>query len=378
MRKIVIIFKFYIRTFIRRGVIKISSKKLLEVRDLKKYFPLTRGFFKAHVGDVRAVDGVSFELEEGETLGVVGESGCGKTTLGKTVLKLEEPTGGEIIFDGKNITRLSRKELRPIRKWMQIIFQDPISSLDPKKTIRYTIEEALIVHNIGKKNKRNGIVGEFMDKIVGEKSDREGMVEELLEKVGLEPKYAKRYPHELSGGQRQRVSIARAIAPNPKLIVADEPTSALDVSVQSNILKLMLDLQKEFKLSYLFIGHNLPVVKYMSDRIAVMYLGKIVEIGKSEDVVYKHMHPYTEALISAVPDIDDPQKEPIRLSGEIQSPIVFFDPKHGPTKPPGCAFKSRCPKAKRKCSKSEPELYEVGKDYFVRCHLYAPELLQFL
>jgi len=323
-----------------------SSDILVEIKNLKKYFPLTGGVFRKIVGRVHAVDDVSLNIRRGETLGVVGESGCGKTTLGRTVLRLLEATDGQIIFDGKDITHLKGKELRVIRRQMQIVFQDPMASLDPRVTIKNTVGEPLIVNGIAKGPKMRD------------------MVLELLRKVGLTENHLNRFPHEFSGGQRQRICIARALALNPSFVVMDEPTSSTDVSVQAQTLNLMKDLQKEYNLTYMFISHNLSVVKHMSDRIAVMYLGKIVELTP-HDIFRKPLHPYTFALVSAVP-VPDPRfagKAQI-LSGEVPSPI---------NPPPGCRFHPRCIHATEKCMLEQPDLRDVGDGHLVACH-YAGEL----
>ncbi len=313
---------------------------LVEVTDLKKYHPLRQGFlFSKSKGEVRAVDGVSFAISDGETLGLVGESGCGKSTLGRTILRLEEPDSGSIVFRGEDITHIKAKDLKWWRKEAQMIFQDPKNSLDPRMTVGNSIEEALIIHNKGDQKKR------------------ESRVEELMLKVGLEPDFMTRYPHELSGGQQQRIGIARALAVDPKLIVADEPVSALDVSVQAQILNLLADLKKELGLSYLFIAHNLWVIRYISDRVAIMYLGKIVELADKKEIFENPLHPYTLALLSSLPG----KKGRIFLKGEVPSPI---------NPPSGCRFHARCPKRFDKCVSLEPELKDMGKGHFVMCHLY--------
>jgi len=321
---------------------------ILEVKNLKKYFPIKRGIvFSKHVGDVKAVDGVSFYIRKGETLGLVGESGCGKSTVARTIIRLLDPTDGEIIFDGVDISKLPYSSLRRIRRDMQIIFQDPYSSLNPRMTVSEIIGEPLQVH-----------------KIVSSSKEREKRVQELLELVGLAPYHATRYPHEFSGGQRQRIGIARALALNPKFIVADEPTSTLDVSIRSQIINLLQDLQKEFKLTYLFISHDLAVIRHICDRIAVMYLGKIVELSENEDLYTSPLHPYTQALLSAIP-IPDPElvekRKKIVLTGDVPSPV---------NPPSGCRFHPRCPSAMDICSKIEPELKEIKPNHFVACHLY--------
>jgi len=325
-----------------------SEEIIIEVKNLKKYFPIKRGIILSkHVGDVKAVDDVSFYIRKGETLGLVGESGCGKSTVARTIIRLLEPTDGQIIFDGIDITKLSNKDLRKIRKDMQIIFQDPYSSLNPRMTVSEIIGEPLEVHGI-----------------VRNSQEKEKRVQELLELVGLAPYHATRYPHEFSGGQRQRIGIARALALNPKFIVADEPTSALDVSIRSQIINLMQDLQKEFKLTYLFISHDLAVIRHICDRIAVMYLGKIVEIANNDDLYNSPLHPYTQALLSAIP-IPDPEvaekRKKIVLTGDVPSSV---------NPPSGCRFHPRCPSVMDICSKEEPILKEINPGHFVACHLY--------
>ena len=319
------------------------NHKLLEVKDLKKYYPVTGGLLSRHLGDVKAVDGVSFYIREGETLGLVGESGCGKSTLGRTILRLEEPTGGRIIYRGTDITTLGKKELRRLRREIQIIFQDPQSSLDPRMTIDQSIGEPLLIH--------------------GMKDDRERskIVVEILERVGLEAQHALRYPHEFSSGQRQRIGIGRVLTLNPRLIIADEPVSALDVSIQAQILNLMLDLQKEFGLAYLFIAHDLAVIRQVSHRVAVMYLGKIVELAEKDELFSNPLHPYTEALLSAVPDVRQGKKTRILLPGSVPSPL---------NPPSGCHFHPRCHRVIPVCHQEEPLLKDVGENHLVACHLY--------
>ncbi|RCW62407.1 ABC transporter ATP-binding protein [Halanaerobium sp. ST460_2HS_T2] len=320
------------------------AENLLEVKNLKKYFPVKEGVFKRTVAHVKAVDDISFAVKEGETLGLVGESGCGKSTTGRTILRLLEATAGEIIFKGQNILNHDRKEMRKLRKEMQIIFQDPYASLNPRMTVGDIVGKAIDLHNLAENKK-----------------ERNEMVRELLEKVGLGSEYMQRYPHEFSGGQRQRIGVARALAVDPKLIIADEPVSALDVSVQAQVVNLLQDLQKEFGLTFLFIAHDLSVVKHISDRVAVMYLGKIVELTSKNDLYNNPQHPYTQSLLSAIPEADPKKKKDrIILEGDVPSPV---DP------PSGCRFHPRCPKAFAKCSELEPEFKEYGDGHFAACHL---------
>src|SRR6516225_7681355 len=319
------------------------SAAVLEVADLKKHFPIKRGIIRRTIGQVYAVDGVSFEVHEGQTLGLVGESGCGKSTVARTVLRLLEPTGGTIKLNGHDITHLSKAELRPYRRGMQIIFQDPYSSLNPRMTAGDIVGEPLEVHDVGRRKQRAE------------------QVATLFEQVGLSATQMKSFPHEFSGGQRQRISIARALALNPKLIVADEPVSALDVSIQAQVINLMMDLQREKKLSYLFIAHGLAVVEHISHRVAVMYLGKIVEHAEKATLFLNPLHPYTEALLAAVP-IPTPKlrraKRP--LGGDVPSPV---------NPPPGCAFHTRCGYAQERCRREIPQLREVAPGHWVSCHL---------
>jgi len=312
---------------------------LLEVRNLKKYFPRGKKILKA-------VDDVSFTINYGETLGLVGESGSGKSTLGRTILRLLEPTDGDIIFEGVNLRRLSPEELRLKRQYMQIIFQDPLASLNPQMTIGQAIEDALIIHNIGTPQQRR-------EKVM-----------ELLDIVGIGREFIDSFPHEFSGGQQQRVGIARALALNPKFIVCDEPVSSLDVSIQAQIISLLHILKREFEISYLFISHDLAVVKYLSDKVAVMYLGKIVELAPKDELYDNPLHPYTKALLASVPKMPkdgERQKRFPALKGEIPSSIDL---------PPGCRFQTRCEFVMDKCRKEEPEFKEVSKGHFVACHLY--------
>ncbi|HCW53068.1 MAG TPA: peptide ABC transporter ATP-binding protein [Clostridium sp.] len=324
---------------------KLENDVILEVKDLCKYFPAKSGLF-GKKSYVKAVDKVSFTLKRGETLGLVGESGCGKTTTGRTVLKLYEPTSGKIIFKGKDITKYSEKQMVPLRKNLQMIFQDPYASLDPRMTVGDIIGEAIDVHKL----------------FVGE--ERTKRIQTLLARVGLMPDHINRYPHEFSGGQRQRIGIARALAVEPDLIVCDEPISALDVSIQAQVINMLEELQEELGLTYLFIAHDLSMVKHISTKIGVMYLGRMVELGGSNEVYSEALHPYTQALLSAVPipDPDEAKKNKrIVLEGDIPSPI---DP------PPGCRFKGRCRCAKPICGEVDPELKEVKPGHFVACHLF--------
>lgn len=323
----------------------LKQKPILEVDGLKKYFPIRSGVFGRKTGDVKAVDDVSFTVYEGEILGIVGESGCGKSTTGKSLLRLIEPTEGNVRFDGQEITQLSQEAMRKLRRDMQIIFQDPYASLNPRHSIEKIIGEPLLIHGMTSAE------------------ERKKRVRELLEVVGLSAYHATRYPHQFSGGQRQRVGIARALANNPKLIICDEPVSALDVSVQAQILNLMEELRDEFNLTYIFIAHDLSVVKHISDRVGVMYLGRMVELTTKDELYANPKHPYTQALLSAVPDPDpDVVKDRIILSGDVPSPA---DP------PAGCAFHTRCPAAMDICKSVRPEFLEVEDNHFAACHLYT-------
>ncbi len=320
-----------------------TARPLLEVQNLKTYFPVRAGLLQRVVGWVKAVDDVSFSVYEGETLGLVGESGCGKTTIGRSILRLIEPKSGRVLFEGQDVLRLRGSELKALRRNMQIIFQDPYGSLDPRLPIGESIMEGLHIHGIGTQQERYQIM---LD---------------MLRKVGLESYHARRYPHEFSGGQRQRIGIARALALRPKFIVCDEPVSALDVSIQSQVLNLLKDLQQEFGLTYLFIAHNLSVVEHISDRVAVMYLGKIVEIAPRQEIFRSPLHPYTKALLSAIP-IPNPKirRERIILKGDVPSPL---------NPPRGCRFHPRCPWAKAICSQEEPVLREVSPGHSAACWL---------
>ncbi len=322
-----------------------KEKKILEVKNLKKYFPVRAGVFRRVVGYLKAVNNISFYIQEKEVLGLVGESGCGKSTTGFCLIRLIEPTAGDIIFEGKSILSLNKKDLKQVRKDIQVIFQDPYSSLNPRMVIADIISEPLDIHRICKNKK--------------ERNDR---VRELLESVGLSADHMKRYAHEFSGGQRQRIGIARALAVNPKLIIADEPVSALDVSTQAQVIDIMQDLQRDLGLTYLFIAHDLSLVKHISDRIVVMYLGKIVEVAKKKTLFSNPLHPYTQSLISAIP-IPDPnyRKKRIILKGDIPSSVNM---------PSGCPFHPRCPKAIDICRKREPILKDYdGNGHYVACHL---------
>jgi oligopeptide/dipeptide ABC transporter ATP-binding protein len=316
---------------------------ILTVGLLKKYFPLDRGIFSGTKATVRAVDGVSFEIQKGETLGLVGESGSGKTTVGRCILRLIKPTAGDVLFDNMNVTRLPSSELKQLRRRMQIIFQDPYGCLTPRMRIRAILKEPLEIHGIGTK-------AEHTDRVVT-----------ILRRVGLRPEHMNRFPHEFSGGQRQRIAIARTLMVNPELIIADEPVSALDVSIQAQIINLLVALQRELGLSYLLISHDLSVVHYMCDRIAVMYLGKIVEMSSRSDLYLNPLHPYTQALLSAIPEPKTgPKREKILLGGEVPSPI---------NPPEGCSFHPRCNYKIEECTRVEPLLKGVGDSHWVSCHI---------
>ena len=316
---------------------------LLEIRNLVKHYSLRRGLFSRVSGILKAVDDVSIAVKQGETFGLVGESGCGKTTLARCALRLIEPTSGEIFFDGRDILKLSQEEMRKTRRRMQMIFQDPYGSLNPRMTVKTIIEEPLVIHKIGTKAER-------VDQVI-----------ELMKMVGLDPEYKKRYPHEFSGGQRQRIGIARALALRPELIVADEPVSALDVSVQAQIINLLKELQEKLHLTFLFIAHDLSVVQHFSDRIAVMYLGKLVELASSTALFQQPYHPYTQVLLNSVP-VPDPNARRKReiLKGEVPSPVDV---------PTGCRFHPRCPVAVEQCKSEEPQLRQITPDHWAACHL---------
>ncbi|MBP2243117.1 oligopeptide/dipeptide ABC transporter ATP-binding protein [Cytobacillus eiseniae] len=321
-----------------------QNEYILEVENVKKYFPIKKGVFSKQVRAVKAVDDVSFQMRKGETLGIVGESGCGKSTMARLIIRLLEATDGVIKLEGKDLTTLSKEEMRSTRRDIQMVFQDPYASLNPRWTVERTLLEPMRVYNIGTR------------------SERKERVIDLLNKVGLDSSYAKRHPHEFSGGQRQRIGIARALVLNPKLIIADEPVSALDISVQAQVINLMQDLQEQYNLTYMFITHDLSVCEHISDRVAVMYLGKIVELAKKDQLFSNPLHPYTLALISAAPEVNSPvKKERIVLKGDVPSPA----------KPPkGCAFHTRCPSCMDICKVEAPTLNEKEPGQFVACHLY--------
>jgi oligopeptide transport system ATP-binding protein len=319
-----------------------AAEPLVSARGVRTWFPIRQGAIQRVVGHVQAVDGVDLDIDRGETLGLVGESGCGKSTLGRTLIRLVEPTAGSIAFEGKDIVARRGADLKALRRDMQIVFQDPFGSLDPKMRVRDIVAEGLVVHGIGTA------------------SERAARVRDILERVGLRPEAADRYPHEFSGGQRQRIGIARALVLEPKFVVADEPVSALDVSIQSQVMNLLVDLKREFGLTYLFVAHNLAAVGYIADRIAVMYLGKIVELAPAKELFEHPQHPYTQALLSAVPEpVPGEQRERIVLGGEVPSPI---DP------PSGCRFRTRCPLAQQVCAEKEPPLELKRAGHRAACH----------
>lgn len=318
------------------------SESLLKVEHVVKHFPIHGGLFSRQIASVKAVSDISFELKKGETLGLVGESGCGKSTLGRCLIRLIEPTSGKIFFNGEDITTVDNNRMRDLRRKMQIIFQDPYASLNPRMTIGAILEEPLVIHNLYPDEKQ-----------------RKERVQELIKLVGLRPEHLSRYPHEFSGGQRQRVGIARALAVNPEIIICDEPVSALDVSIQAQVINLLMELQQKLGLTYIFIAHDLKVVEHVSTKVAVMYLGQIVEMAEADELYKNPQHPYTKALLSAIP-IPDPKPRPERiiLTGDVPSPIA---------PPPGCYFNPRCPMASAECKMTKPELVEKSKGHFVSC-----------
>jgi oligopeptide/dipeptide ABC transporter ATP-binding protein len=327
-----------------------SAPPILQVRDLQKYFPIKKGaIFQKVVGNVKAVDGISFDVWPGETVGIVGESGCGKSTFGRAILQLHKPTAGSVTFEGRELVGLSSDQMRPIRREMQIVFQDPYASLNPRMTVGAIIAEPLVIHKLGSKEQMKARVRELMDI------------------VGINPKFVNRYPHEFSGGQRQRIGIARALALQPKLIICDEPVSALDVSIQAQVLNLLEDLQQDFGLTFIFIAHDLAVVKHISNRVAVMYLGRVVELAESEKLYANPQHPYTQALLSSIP-VADPEvarrKDRIVLTGDVPSPS---------NPPTGCSFHTRCWKAQSICSTQRPNLEVLETGHEVACHFPGPD-----
>jgi oligopeptide transport system ATP-binding protein len=322
-----------------------GADTLLKVADLKMHFPIYRGVFQRQVGAVHAVDGISFDVKRGETLGLVGESGCGKSTTGRTILQLYKPTAGDVLFEDTNLVSLKSEEMRLMRRKMQMIFQDPYASLNPRMTVEQIVGEPLMVHNVA---------------VGAEIHER---VKHLLDVVGLNASFADRYPHEFSGGQRQRIGVARALALQPSFIICDEPISALDVSIQAQVVNLLEELQEQFNLTYLFIAHDLSMVRHISKRVAVMYLGVIVELADRDDLYRSPLHPYTQALLSAVPIPDpvaDAKRKQVVLEGDVPSPV---------NPPSGCRFRTRCPIAEKMCSESRPDFREVGSGHFVACHM---------
>ncbi|WP_281417565.1 ABC transporter ATP-binding protein [Alkaliphilus flagellatus] len=330
---------------IRKNMV-LEKNTLIEVKNLKKYFPVRKDIFLGKVQYIKAVDDISFHINEGETLGLVGESGCGKSTLGRTIIRLYDSTEGDVFYKGKNISRMKEKDIKPYRRKMQVVFQDPYASLNPRMTVDQLIKEPLSIHNIGSEKER---------------SER---VYELLEKVGLNPSYFNRYAHEFSGGQRQRIGIARALAINPEFILCDEPISALDVSIQAQVVNMLEELQNEMGLTYLFIAHDLSMVRHISHRIGVMYLGKLVELADSNELYNRPAHPYTQALLSSIP-VPDPRlaKSKIKtiLEGDVPSPL---------NPPSGCKFRTRCKYATAKCAEIEPQMKDIGGGHMAACHLF--------
>ena len=323
------------------------ANDLVVLEGLKKYYPVTGGVFRRQVGTVKAVDGIDLAIRHGETLGLVGESGCGKSTLGRLILRLEPPTAGTVEFDGQNVLKLSARAMRPLRKRLQIIFQDPYSSLNPRQTIGRIIGEGLVIHR------------------VGSPAERRERVRELMDLVGLRPEQINRYPHEFSGGQRQRIGVARALALNPDLIICDEPVSALDVSIQAQVLNLLMDLQDQFQLTYLFVSHDLSVVRHISDRVAVMYLGRLVELAAKQQLYSQPLHPYTQALLAAAPKPDpDSPKQREHLAGDLPSPL---------SPPTGCHFHPRCPRVMPICRDQIPAFKEQQPHHWVRCFLHRQD-----
>jgi peptide/nickel transport system ATP-binding protein/oligopeptide transport system ATP-binding protein len=317
-----------------------QNQELLTVRSIKKHYPITRGFFGREIGTVKAVDGVDLDIKRGETLGLVGESGCGKSTLGRVILGLEPPTEGRVVFDGVDISSVGREKLHQLRKRMQIIFQDPYSSLNPRQTVGRIIGEGLAIHKMGTP------------------AERKERVRHIMEVVGLRPEHINRYPHEFSGGQRQRIGVARALALNPDLVICDEPLSALDVSIQAQVINLLKDLQAEFSLTYLFISHDLSVVRHISDRVAVMYLGQLVELATTEELFTNPVHPYTRTLLNAIP-VMDPNQAGKRWKDTREDP--------GPALPEACIFQPRCPESDQACESERPKLVELSPGHWVKC-----------
>ena len=321
-----------------------DRSELLKIRNVKKHYPITRGFFRREVGVVKAVDGVDLEINRGETLGLVGESGCGKSTLGRVILGLEAPTEGAVLFDGEEVGSLDREKLKVLRRRMQVIFQDPYSSLNPRQTVGRIIGEGLVIHGIGSA------------------AQRKERVREIMEVVGLRPEQINRYPHEFSGGQRQRIGIARALALHPELVICDEPLSALDVSIQAQVINLLQDLQEKFNLTYLFISHDLSVVRHISDRVAVMYLGQLVELAGTEELFMNPLHPYTKALLNAIP-VMDPESAKKRVKRDTEIEVSQL--------PDFCLFQPRCPESVPECGKTPPELFEYAPGHWVKCLAYG-------